>query len=451
MDATHYSAACYAADRAAPYLAVGRATLRVVWTQEVPLAGADEHWRLYLNPDRFPALPIPEAAYVLLHEVGHVVRKHGDRRRAIGAEKQEWNIAADAELNSAQWPGLACPAQGVTPDSLGMPPGLLAEDYHSRLREQAEKQQSKQRQGQGQPQDSDDGEGDGEQQGEPSQDDGSGGKGEGQGQQPGTPGKQGKPKTGKGKAKQQGDPSGGQGSGSGSASDGERRPWELDPDDTDAPGLQGAEAAAARMAVAAAIREYQAGHGRGDMLGGWGLWAESVLSPVVPWNSKLRAAVTSGLSRIGLGSQSYSRVRERNGVCLPRHVRRVPSVVIVADTSGSMGSGRNTPWHRALSESIGIARAVGSVTVVWCDMGATIQRGVRSLRDVRPTGGGGTDMRIGIAAADALRGDDRPDVIITITDGETPWPKTPPRAKHIAVIVRDGGSAPLWGETVRVE
>lgn len=489
LNRSHYDGSCYLHDGDAPYIAVGRATLRVVWTLEVPVAAADQYWRVYLNPTTFAAYPIPEAAYILYHELSHVLSRDAEICRGMGADPKLYNVAADLRINCSKWARMRCPANGVTVEQFGFPPGLLSPEYYQLLVEQAEKQAQKEKgQGQGEqgelgeqgePDETEDGSGEqepsDENADEGTDDTGSGeggeggegdetpdadqspghgtgdgdeeGQGEGDGQGSGQSNGEGTPGTGSGQGQAQAEPSD-PGHGAGSASDGVSRPWELAPDNPDAPGLKGAEEAAARMAVAAAIREYEATQGRGSIGGDWGLWAENTLSPVIPWTSKLRAVASSGLSKIGLGSQSYSRVRERNGVCLPRHVRRVPVVAIVADTSGSMGSGRNTPWHRALSECIGIAKAIGTVTVVWCDAAASIQRNVRNLSDVKPVGTGGTDMGVGIAAADALRGADRPDVIITLTDGDTSWPATPPKARHLAVIVKRGYQGPAWGETV---
>ena len=51
---------------------------------------------------------------------------------------------------------------------------------------------------------------------------------------------------------------------------------------------------------------------------------------------------------------------------------------------------------------------------------ATAPRAVRSISDVTLTGGGGTDLRVGIDAALAAR--PAANVIVAFTDGGTPWP-----------------------------
>ena len=69
-------------------------------------------------------------------------------------------------------------------------------------------------------------------------------------------------------------------------------------------------------------------------------------------------------------------------------------------------------------------------------------------------GGGGTDMRVGIERA--LQGADRPNVIIVLTDGYTPWPAEPVTCRVIAALV--GGTAgsleypnpPGWVEIVHI-
>jgi hypothetical protein len=75
---------------------------------------------------------------------------------------------------------------------------------------------------------------------------------------------------------------------------------------------------------------------------------------------------------------------------------------------------------------------------------------VLSARDVRLLGGGGTDMGAGLTAAAALR--PRPDLVIVLTDGHTPWPAAPPgRTKVVVGLLDPTGSVPGWATSVAVE
>ncbi|MBV9172784.1 MAG: hypothetical protein JOZ81_22165, partial [Chloroflexi bacterium] len=89
--------------------------------------------------------------------------------------------------------------------------------------------------------------------------------------------------------------------------------------------------------------------------------------------------------------------------------------------------------------------------VLACDaqVGATTR--VRRATDVRLVGGGGTDMRVGIAAAEASH--PRPDVVVVLTDGYTPWPYRPTRARLVAAIIGGQSAAravPEWASSVVV-
>jgi predicted metal-dependent peptidase len=103
----------------------------------------------------------------------------------------------------------------------------------------------------------------------------------------------------------------------------------------------------------------------------------------------------------------------------------VPNVAIVVDTSGSID---DTLLARALGEVDGALRGLGvsdaAVTLLACDAAVQTVERVRSARDARLAGGGGTDMRAGIATASSQR--PRPDLIVVFTDGYTPWPDQPP-------------------------
>jgi hypothetical protein len=75
---------------------------------------------------------------------------------------------------------------------------------------------------------------------------------------------------------------------------------------------------------------------------------------------------------------------------------------------------------------------------------------VTSARQVQLTGGGGTDMGAGIAAACALR--PRPAVTVVLTDGYTPWPSQPPKGTRVVAGLLGEGApeAPGWARTVRI-
>jgi predicted metal-dependent peptidase len=70
---------------------------------------------------------------------------------------------------------------------------------------------------------------------------------------------------------------------------------------------------------------------------------------------------------------------------------------------------------------------------------------------VQLVGGGGTDMRVGIAAAEGTR--PRPDVVVVLSDGLTPWPDQPTRARLVVAILGDQSAvhqAPAWSTAVGV-
>ncbi|MER6754915.1 hypothetical protein ABT235_12145 [Micromonospora echinofusca] len=58
------------------------------------------------------------------------------------------------------------------------------------------------------------------------------------------------------------------------------------------------------------------------------------------------------------------------------------------------------------------------------DVARTSARRVRRIEDIELVGGGGTDMRVGLAASAALRPKDG--IVIVATDGDTPWGDIPP-------------------------
>ena len=107
----------------------------------------------------------------------------------------------------------------------------------------------------------------------------------------------------------------------------------------------------------------------------------------------------------------------------------------------------------ALSEVTGVLRTVGirgnRVTVVACDADVHAVTRVVKTEQVELGGGGGTDMRVGIAAA--LRSPDRPQIVVVLTDGGTPWPDEPTACRLIAGLIgADPPLPPAWVESVHI-
>jgi predicted metal-dependent peptidase len=239
--------------------------------------------------------------------------------------------------------------------------------------------------------------------------------------------------------------------GCGSGAGDPRQSWEPGLDDPGMPGMDPAQVTITRRRVAQDIRDAATNH-RGTVPAGLERWADSELAaPTVPWRKVLAgmvrrvAALTTGRT-----TYTYSRPGRRRLPSIITPAMRSPKVTIavVIDTSGSMGE---HDLATALAEVNGVVKAVGGrIQVLTCDADASEAKPVRSGRDVRLTGGGGTDMRVGIAAAEKLT--PAVDAVVVITDGWTPWPTTRTRAALIVVLTQDGAQAnvPAWARTIVV-
>jgi predicted metal-dependent peptidase len=184
-------------------------------------------------------------------------------------------------------------------------------------------------------------------------------------------------------------------------------------------------------------------------------WAAELLSPKVNWRRLLAAELRRAVADVaGAADYSYRRPSRRAnaspGVVLPALRRPVPEVAVVCDTSGSM---TDDLLAAALSEVEGLLSGLGlarQVRVLACDTAVGPVQRVSSARQVQLTGGGGTDMGTGIAAAHALR--PRPAVAVVLTDGYTPWPAQAPKGMRvIAGLLGDAArDAPDWVRAIRV-
>ncbi len=118
------------------------------------------------------------------------------------------------------------------------------------------------------------------------------------------------------------------------------------------------------------------------------------------------------------------------GVVLPALRRQPPRVCVIVDTSGSVS---DAELGSALLEITAIGHAVDGrrdlVSVVSCDAAAHAVHTLCRTEQIPLIGGGGTDLCAGFAAA--LRTTPWPDVIVALTDGQTPWPSRRPPFRTI--------------------
>ena len=234
----------------------------------------------------------------------------------------------------------------------------------------------------------------------------------------------------------------------GSGCDGQDRPW-----DCNRPGLSSVGARLVARDTARRIREHT--RRRGDTPAGWQRWADEILEPSVNWRRQLAAQVRRGAADVtGRVDFTYRRPSRRASavpdVVLPSLRQPLPQVALVIDTSGSMS---DALLGQALAEVTGVLRSLGiarrNLRVIACDAEAYAAQAVRDVKAITLAGGGGTDMGAGLDAAAGLR--PRPDLIIVLTDGYTPWRPAPPPGIRIVVGLMDpGGTTPDWAETVLI-
>ena len=245
----------------------------------------------------------------------------------------------------------------------------------------------------------------------------------------------------------------------GSGAHGHDRSWDRPPGDggEDGGGVGEDEAELIRHRVAADVMEHQ--KREGGTPAGLLRWAEAVLVRQVDWRRELGAELRRGIdTTAGAVDYSYARPSRRSAaggaVVLPSLRQRTAEVAVVLDTSASMS---DDLLAQAIAEIDGLLSASGvrpdAVRVLTCDADASAAQRVRTSRDIELVGGGGTDMTEGIARALELR--PRPDVLVVVTDGYTPWPGDEPPVGRVVVALLGEGTPrapapPLWAHTIRV-
>lgn len=247
----------------------------------------------------------------------------------------------------------------------------------------------------------------------------------------------------------------------GSGAHGNPRPWEDgDPSTPGATeGVSDADWEDVKSRVAEAIVEHHQRR-RGTVPGSWVEWAGSILQPKrIPWDQELSGQLRWGIAdTIGHLIHTYRRPSRRSSVMrdftLPSTRNPKPFVCMVGDTSGSMSS-RDLDLVRGVVEDI--CQAMGA-QVAFLSTDAKVHGGIQRVhegRRVKLAGRGGTDMRVGIQyALDNLR--PRPDVIVCVTDCGTLWPERKlDRCRLIVAAVGEDemsiANVPSWARLVRVD
>jgi predicted metal-dependent peptidase len=375
-----------------PYLASVLFASPVVLRPGHGTVSADRHWRLYVDPDRAVGWPVEVLGSLFVIQANHLLREHAERAEALGVAESDighWNDAADAEINDDLADILRMPEgdKVVLPDDFGMLRGRLAEEYFEQVRVESRERETPDR--------------------------GSGTHGRPQ------PGEEPAP------------------------ADGEQ----------ETPGVSSTNADLLRRQAAS---EIAAEHRRaGNVPAGLVRWAEARLRSRVDWRRTLAAEIRRCISDVrGQVDYSYRKPSRRSGatpqVVLPALRRPQPEVVVVCDTSASMGDER---LEQVLAEVEALLRSVGvgGLAVLSVDTEVHRARRVQQASQVELIGGGGTDMGAGITAA--LQRRPRPDVIVVLTDGETPWPPAAPRGVRIVVglMGQRAPAAPAWARSVRID
>ena len=360
----------------------------------------DQQWHVYLDPDVLVDMSVPTIGFWLVHQVSHLLRHHAERSSAQqpisvvpqafvqSRDEQLWNVAADAEINDDLVAGGTARPQGaVTPSSLGLPDSWTAEQYWDAL-------------------------------------------------------------GGSTQAAHRPLESGEQSHDCGSGCDGLPRPW-----DSGHPGLGATGQKLLERDVARRIEEHQRQYGTTPA--GWRRWASEILEPTVSWQRLFASAIRRGVADVaGRVDFSYRKPSRRSSVAgdviLPSLRQPLPKVAMVLDTSGSMD---DHLLAQSLAEVQGVLLSLGvgrrHLKIVCCDAKAFEAQKVMRARDVELLGGGGTDMGAGLAKAAELR--PRPDLIVVLTDGHTPWPAEPPRGVRVIVGLMDSsGRVPKWATTVSI-
>ena len=393
-----------------PYLSTLLFNLKIVESNQLPTLAVDDGWRMYYSPDFVMEQTAEALATMVLHEALHCVNQHGPRFRALSQSRHlhvTWNFAGDVGINHvldrAQMPwGDFEPLRFTHLSKFDVNPEMGTEKIFFTIVEYYEQH----------PEEVD------------------------------------------------------QFSDCGSIIGGEARDYEISRGDSGNPAIKSDQQDVIRDQVAQEILKHAYAKGIGSIPGELLRWAQELLEPTIDWRKALAGAFRTSLATV-LGRRDYvytrpsrrqSAMRIGNHEIILPSMRKPapPAIAIIVDTSGSIGNDEITLF---LSEVDGIVKANGisqGVTVIPCDADIGEIQKLRSrgaITTLKLTGGGGTDMGVGIAAAGKLR--PTPKIVIVLTDGFTPWPTSLPKGVETLIVCLTAeeslSTTPNWAKTILIE
>jgi predicted metal-dependent peptidase len=225
---------------------------------------------------------------------------------------------------------------------------------------------------------------------------------------------------------------GGDGAG-GSCADGRSRSYELPPD----PSYRDREYSL-DSELEQAIAEYEAsgiGTVPGELKAAVGIRMRPQPDPFDVLRGMVARAIATPVGAPDFTMRRLARKQgDPEGPRLRGVKKETPNCVVILDTSGSMALfGQGSERAAKALDVIGKAvRRLKSVKCVCFDTHLHGRQVVTNARHFKIAGNGGTDMTRAIEQVDK---EDRPDAIILITDCETAWPKTKPRARVVVAAV----------------
>jgi len=422
----------YEAEKIWPYISSVLFELRLVRVDDPQFTtlGVDSGWRLYWSPGFVEKCAIPELATSLLHECMHCLLEHAERFDELDCNVKDhslWNIVGDCSINETLDEQALILPKHIRPFRFEDFNGEISKDdtternYFKLLDFQTAKKKSDDGQA-GQP-----GSGDGEPTAGEKETDSAGEDAPNE-----SPNDLGSPDCG-------------------SIAGGDARWYELDDEDSSAPAIDSATKTVATTNAVGAILSggsWGGGAGAGQSLR---RSIEELLKPRVSWKKKLAMVLRQTLGNVmGRTDYTLTRISRREHTIKTKDFSPrlpamrgplPPNVAVIIDTSPSI-TDRNI--NDALTEVIGIVRAVGAsrkVAVIPCSYNAYGVQYVRTPKQVeyiRLDGDEGTDLTKGFTAAMNLK--QKPEIIVVITDGETPWPDHKPKGVRLVLVLLNNKS-----------